>query len=132
MKDLKIVEHIVYTYETADGRNFDDKSEAEEWQEKLSIFEDICMLDYEFEPTKNVESTFYVFAKTKEQVEAFNSVSERSGVRPRIDDVGYYHYDERSNDFVNIELKINILQNMIDKLKGSADVQQKMNTVFGF
>ena len=72
MKELKIVKHTTYTYETSDGREFDDENEAKEWQEKLSVIENVCMLDSNFRPTKETDSVFYVHTKTKEETEAFN------------------------------------------------------------
>ena len=120
MKELKIIKHTTYTYETSDGREFDDESEAKEWQEKLSIIENVCMLDSKFKSTKEIESVFYIHAKTRLQAEAFNSMQEYFGICASIDGVGYYRYDEISDSFVNIELQVKELQNIIDKLKGGA------------
>lgn len=118
MAELKVKKHTTYTYETSDGREFDDKLEAENWQKQLSEIENVCMLDMSFKPTKDTDVAFYIHTKTKEQTEAFNSMQEDLGFCARIDGVGYYRYDEISDSFVNIELQIKHLQNIIDKLKG--------------
>ena len=121
MNELKIIKHATYTYETSDGREFDDEIEAKEWQNQLLAIKNACMLDSKFRPTKEIDSVFYIHAKTKEQVEAFNSMQEYLGICARIDGVGYYRYDEISDSFVNVELQIKELQSIIDKLKGGTD-----------
>ena len=120
MNELKIIKHITYTYETSDGKKFDDETEAKEWQNQLSAIKNVCMLDSKFRPTEEIDSVFYIHAKTKKQAEAFNSMQEYFGICARIDGVGYYRYDEISDNFVNVELQIKELQSIIDKLKGGA------------
>lgn len=118
MKELKIIKHTTYTYETSDGREFDDEIEAKEWQEKLSVIENVCMLDSDFRPTKEIDSVFYIHTNTKEETEAFNSMQEYFGICASLDGVGYFRYDEISDSFVNVELQIKELQSIIDKLQG--------------
>ena len=118
MKELKIIKHTTYTYETSDGREFDDENEAKEWQEKLSVIENVCMLDSNFRPTKETDSVFYVHTNTKEETEAFNSMQEYFGICASLDGVGYFRYDEISDSFVNVELQIKELQRIIDELQG--------------
>lgn len=117
MSELKIITHTTYTYETSDGREFDDKVEAKEWQKKLSAIENICMLDLQFRPTKECDSVYYIHTTTKEQTEAFNSIQRYLGYCAELEGVGYFSYDEISDSFVNVELQINELQHIIDKLK---------------
>lgn len=120
MKELKIIKHATYTYETSDGREFDDEIEAKEWQEKLLVIENVCMLDINFRSTKDVESVFYVHTKTKEETDAFNSMQEYVGIDASLDGVGYFRYDETSDSFMNIELQIKELQSIIDKLQSGS------------
>lgn len=121
MSELKIITHTTYTYETSDGREFDDELEAKGWQKQLSLIEGVCMFDSKFKPTKEIESVFYIHIKTKEQAEAFNSMQEYFGICASGVGVGYYYYDEISDSYVNVELQIKELHNIIDKLKGGAD-----------
>lgn len=114
MKEFKILKHITYTYETTDGREFDSETEAKEWQEKLSVIENVCMLDSNFRPTKETDSVFYIHTNTKEEAEAL----EYLGICASLDGVGYFRYDEISDSFVNVELQIKELQRIIDKLQG--------------
>ena len=39
MAELKVKKRIEYTYETSDGREFEDKAEAMEWQKHLYNYE---------------------------------------------------------------------------------------------
>ena len=51
MSELKITTHTTYTYETSDGREFDNEAEALKWQKILEAFNGIPMLDHQFKPT---------------------------------------------------------------------------------
>ena len=115
---MKIYKHTTYTYETSDGSVFDDEHEAKTWQKHLSALENVRMLNCEYEPTKEIDSVCYVYVGTKEQEEAFNAMQEYFEYSARLHGVGYYHYDEISDNFVNVECEIKELQLIIDKLKG--------------
>lgn len=118
MSELKIIKHTTYTYETSDGSEFDDKTEATEWQKHLNNIECMCILDSDFKTTKDVGGAMYVCAESKEQAEAFNTIQERAlGYASIIDGVGYYRYDEISDSYVNVESEIEKLQHIIDVLK---------------
>ena len=117
MSDVKILEHIEYTYETSDGRIFDDEAEARKWQTYLSDLETVCMLDIDREPEKRVDHVMYVHVKTPAQVEAFNEVHEYLGMYGRINEPGYYRYNDMTGKFVNVKTEIEDLQGIIDILK---------------
>lgn len=122
MKELKVTKHTTYTYETSDGSEFDNEPEATEWQKHLNHIENMCILDSNFKPTKDVGSAIYVYAESKEQAEAFNTIQEESlGYASTIDGVGYYRYDEVSDSYMNVESEIEKLQHIIDMLKGGAE-----------
>lgn len=117
MKDIKITIHS--TYETADGREFDSMFDANEWQKKLSLVENMLILNDEYKPTTIYENFTYVFAETNEQVEAFNAVQKYHDYYGRLSGTGYYYYDYRTNKFINIEFQIKELKNIIKKIKDS-------------
>ena len=122
MKELKVTKHTTYTYETSDGSEFDNKTEATEWQKHLNHIENMCILDSNFKPTKDVGSAMYVYTKSKEQAEAFNTIQEEAlGYVSTIDGVGFYRYDETSDSYINVESEIKERQHMIDMLKGGAE-----------
>lgn len=118
---LKIITHTTYTYETSDGREFDDKNEAKNWQKILSSLEPVQMLSSNYKPTKEIESAYYVCVETIEQVEAFNMMSGYLGMYARIREVGYYRYDEKIDDFVNVESEIESLQHIIKMLDAEGE-----------
>ena len=123
MEELKTTVHTHYTYETSDGKEFDNKQEAMKWQKHLNIFKTICMLDVNYKPTIDIELAIYVYAKTKEQAEAFNAVLvEYFGYGAKLDGAGSYRYDDVSDSYVDIELEIEQLQDIIEMLyKGGAE-----------
>ena len=116
MPDLKIIKHTTYTYETSDGQEFDDKQEAEEWQEKLSLLENIRMLDFTEKPTKNFEDVYYVYIETEEQAQAYNKIQKDIGLGAQVKGPGYYRYDERKDDFVEVKSELERLQHIVDIL----------------
>jgi hypothetical protein len=118
MAELKVKKHTTYTYETSDGREFDDKKEANEWQKVLCKFEEICMLDFEYKPTRNIECANYVYVKTAEQAEAFNNMQSYIGICSNLQGAGFYRYDEIADEYNEIESEIEKLQHHIDLLKG--------------
>ena len=118
---LKITEHITYTYETSDGREFDNQAEAKEWQEYLDIFDGIVMLDYQLSPTKDIELAYYVRIDTREQAKAFNMVQHNLCYCASVPYPGYFRYDDASSDFVDIKSEINEKQSFIDALDDRGD-----------
>lgn len=118
---LRITEHITYTYETSDGREFEDEAEAEEWQGYLDIFDGICMLDYNLSPTKDIELAYYARIDTEEQVKAFNMVQKNLCYCIHIPYPGYFRYDETSSEFVDIKSEIAEKQSFIDALDDGGD-----------
>lgn len=84
MNELKVTTHISYTYETSDGREFDDETEAKEWQDVLSQFKNVCMLTDKFKPTENIDTAYYVCCKTSEEAHAFNEVNNYDGMAATI------------------------------------------------
>lgn len=93
------------------------KQDAMAWQEHLFQIEKLCMLDCDFEPTKDMDSVIYVFAETPEQAETFNAMQKELGFYAAIDGPGYYRFDEISGNYSDIEYEINDLQHMLDMLK---------------
>ena len=108
----KIKVHTYHTYETTDGRSFDDVSDAANWQKVLDVFSEITMLDSNMEPTRDVDSAFYVHIRTCEQLKAFNAMQKYEGLRTEIPDLGVYLYEDRSDDFLSIEAEINRLKDI--------------------
>lgn len=117
MKEIKIITHNIY--ETADGREFDSMFDANEWQKKLSLVENMLILNDEYEPAIIYDDFTYVFVETDEQVEAFNAVQEYHNYYGRLSGTGYYYYNYKTNRFINIELRIKELENIIKKIKDS-------------
>jgi hypothetical protein len=118
MEELKVIRHIQYSYETSDGKEFGSKKEAKEWQKQLNLFQNLCMLDSDYIPTKDINSAVYVYAKTKEEAESFNEIArEKFGYCSEIGGTGWFRYDEISDSYVDIEVKIEKLQHIIDMLK---------------
>ena len=116
MQGLKIITHETYTYETSDGQEFDDKQEAMEWQEKLSLLENVRMLDASERPTKAFDCTYYVRIETEEQAQAYNQIQKDIGLGAQVKGPGYYRYDERKDDFVEVKSELEKLQHIVDIL----------------
>jgi hypothetical protein len=116
MSELKIKTHTTYTYETSDGREFDDADEAQEWQQALEDIKSITMLDDKFNPTTETASAFYVHIKNHSQLKAFELMQTYEGFATHIPDRGCWYYDDVADDFVNIEKEINRLKDIQYKL----------------
>jgi hypothetical protein len=128
VKDLKVIEHITYTYKTTDDRKFDDKSDATIWQQYLTILESIFMLNSNMQPVTelaDLDCVHYVNIETPEQLEAFNAVSQyycgQDSVLPK---PGYFYYSDSLDTFVDAENEIlktkerlTRLQSIVNKLK---------------
>jgi hypothetical protein len=113
---LKIITHTTYTYETSDGREFDDKAQAEAWQRALDVAAHIVMLDSDFRPTSEVDTAYFVYLKDQEPVDAFNAKQEDVGITTTITEPGYYYYDEVPDEYSNIDKEIEQLYNVKQKL----------------
>lgn len=116
MKGLKIITHKTYTYETSDGREFNCKQEAQEWQEKLSLLENVPMFDFDERPIKNMDDVVLVRIDTEEQANAFNDIQYYIGYCATVKGVGYYRYDDRKGDFVEVKSELEKLQHIVDIL----------------
>ena len=102
MADIKIKTHTTYTYETTDGREFDDDREAEKGQEHLEVIKGVTMLDSKFKLTSKTDEAFYVHIKTNDQLDAFEAVQPYEGYCAHVPAIGYWYYDEYSDDYVNV------------------------------
>lgn len=121
MNDVKIKRYTTYLYETSDGREFDDKKEATEWQKHINNIEDMCWLDFEFEPTGDIDCAIYVYAKTSEQADAFNAMQTYMGMSCNLPSAGFFRYDDIADEYVEVESEIEKLQHIIDMLKGGGE-----------
>lgn len=114
MAELKIKTN--YTYETSDGREFDDANEAQEWQQALEDIKGVVMLDSGFNPTSESGATFYVHINNPAELKAFNLVQDYEGLCALPSYVGYWYYDEITDSFVDIDKEIERLQDMKRRL----------------
>lgn len=114
MAELKIINHP--TYETTDGREFDDLQEAQDWQQALEDLKGITMLDSQFKLTTDVTSAFYVHIKNHAQLRAFEAMSDYEGLCAKVPDLGCWYYDEHTDTFVNLEAEINRLKDIQYKI----------------
>lgn len=122
MAELKVKKRIEYTYETSDGREFEDKDEAMEWQKHLCNIEAMLFLDFDYKPTRDLDSVYYVYAQTIEQANSFNAtVHEYFGYGAELPSAGFFRYDEIADEYVDVEGEIEKLQHIIDKLKEGAE-----------
>lgn len=116
MSELKIITHTTYTYETSDGREFEDKLEAEAWEESLEKLRSIVMLNSKFKPTSKIDSAFFVHIRTWEEQEAFATAQLYEGLTAYIPEPGYWYYDERTDEFVDAVKERDRLQSIIETL----------------
>lgn len=117
MSKLKIKTHTTYTYETSDGREFDDRQKAEKWQEHLENIKDVVMLDHKFCNTTRVDEAYYVHIKTQAQLEAFKALNAFEGLRVDIDAIGYWYYDEQNTEnYISVQREMDRLQSIVETL----------------
>ena len=116
MSKLKIKTHTTYTYETSDGREFEDQSEAKEWQDHLENITGAVMLDHNFCNTTRVDEAMYVHIKTEAQLKAFEAINAYEGMCAKIDAIGYWYYDERIDNYVSVRKEMDRLQSIIETL----------------
>lgn len=116
MSKLKIKTHTTYTYETADGREFDDDKEAQEWQDHLDNITGATMLDNKFCNTTRVDEAMYVHIKTEAQLKAFAALNAYEGMYAKIDAIGYWYYDEHADKYVSVNKEMDRLQSIIETL----------------
>jgi thermostable 8-oxoguanine DNA glycosylase len=116
MAEVKIKTHTTYTYETTDGREFEDQQEATEWQLALDDIKSITMLDHRFCNTTEVSSAYYVHIKTLSQLKAFEAIQKYEGMSAHIDSLGYWYYDENTDRYVSVRKEMDRLQSIIETL----------------
>ncbi len=116
MADVKIKTHTTYTYETTDGREFEDQQEATEWQLALDDLKSITMLDYNFNNTTEVSSAYYVHIKTLSQLKAFEAIQRYEGMSAHIESLGYWYYDENTDQYMSVRKEMDRLQSIIETL----------------
>jgi hypothetical protein len=116
MAEVKIKTHTTYTYETSDGREFDDAQEAQEWQDHLENIKGITMLDSKFKPTKDHSEAFYVHIKTWQQQEAFEALQYYEGMGGHIPKPGYWYYDDCTDSYIDVVEERDRLQSIIETL----------------
>jgi uncharacterized protein YneR len=116
MAELKIKTHTTYTYETSDGREFDDAQEAQEWQDHLEAIKGITMLDSKLQNTADHTEAFYVHIKTWQQQEAFEALQAYEGLCAHIPEPGYWYYDDSIDSYVNAVKERDRFQSIIETL----------------
>lgn len=120
MNNIKVNERVITisSYETSDGRVFDDKEEAIEWQNALDNFKTIMMLTHKFIKTDCVNEAFYVAVMTDEQVKAFNLIQSYEGYADSnmITQPGYYCYWEDKEEYISVDKAMEFFRGVIDKL----------------
>lgn len=116
MAELKVKTHTTYTYETTDGREFDDRQEAEKWQDHLENIKGVVMLSNRFCNTTRVDEAFYVRIKTPAQLEAFKAFNAYEGSQADIDAIGYWYYDDDADTYISVQKEMDRLQSIIESL----------------
>lgn len=116
MTELKIKTNTTYTYETSDGREFDDPNEAHEWQQVLEEIKGITMLDSKFKTTADHTEAFYVHIKTWPQQEAFEALQLYEGMGSHIQEPGYWYYDDCTDSYVDAVKERDRMQSIIETL----------------
>ena len=116
MADIKIKTHTIYTYETTDGREFDDPQEATDWQLALEDIKRVTMLDYKFKPTDEISDAYYVHIGTHSQLKAFETIQVYHGMTASIPKLGCWYYDECVDSYINIDDEINRLKDIRYKI----------------
>ena len=116
MTDIKIKTHTTYTYETSDGREFNVVEEAEEWQEHLESIKSVVMLDSKFRRTDRTDEAYYVHIKTQAQLNAFEALQAYEGLAGHVTGLGYWYYDDCSDEFIDVKKEMDRLQSIIESL----------------
>lgn len=124
----EIKEFITRTYTTTDDREFDDKKEAEAWQDVLNTYQNIVRLDSNFKPAKEVDEAWYIRIDTEKQVEAFNAIAVYNGFSPRVKGLGHYYYDNKSDEFISVHEQMQWLQKILFALNTQFTVQIPSDT----
>lgn len=121
MREIKKIP--IYSYETTDGRDdFINEAEAIAWQEKLDIVDQIVKLDNTGLPTDDIDETFFVRLKNKQEVEAFTAVSKYEGYcAPPPSEPGDYYYQPeiRNDNYINIKKMMAYCKDIIKKLNAN-------------
>lgn len=120
MDNIKVNKEVItkVSYETSDGRVFDDKEEAIGWQTALDNFKTISMLDSKLHKTDSVCDAFYVALTTEEQVKAFNLIQGYEGFTDNnmIPQPGYYCYWDDKGTYISVDKAMEFFRDIIDKL----------------
>ena len=116
MADIKIKTHTTYTYETTDGRKFDEAREAEEWQKHIEAIKHLTMLDSKFKPTSDITEAFFVCIKTNSELDAFEAMQVYEGMCAHIPKPGYWYYDDCTDSYVDAVKERDRLQSIIEAL----------------
>ena len=113
---VRVKTHTVCTYETTDGREFDDANEAHEWQEHLEVLKGITMLNSKFQNTADHTEAFFVHIKTWKQQEAFEALQVYEGMGAHIPEPGHWYYDDCTDSYVDAVKERDRLQSIIETL----------------
>jgi hypothetical protein len=116
MSKLKIKTHTICTYETTDGREFEDQAEAREWQDHLENITGVVMLNSNFCNTARFDEAMYVHIKTEAQLKAFEALNAYEGLCARIAAIGYWYYDARTDAYISVNAEMDKLQSIIETL----------------
>ena len=120
MAELKIITHTTYNYQTTDGREFTNKTDAEAWQKSLDTINDIIILDSSFKSANHdITFAYYLFIKDEEQYRALRLHLEYYFGPDDFKDItgiGYWYYDNSSDTFKNLDKNLNWLQKIKSKL----------------
>lgn len=116
MAEVKIKTHTTYTYETSDGREFDDKEAAVEWQECIDTFKNIIMLNSKFKPAADTTEAWYVRIRTDTEHQAFEDIRKYNGDTCGIPDIGDWYYSDSAESYVNVQKERDRLQSIIEAL----------------
>lgn len=92
-------------YKTSDGRIFDDKTEANDWESLLGNFTNVVMLDKDFNKITdyNTDKAIYVYIKTTDAINAFNKIQKYRGNCSVGSIVNRWHYyDVDKHKYIDI------------------------------
>ena len=100
-------------YKTSDGRIFDDKTEANDWESLLGNFTNVVMLDKDFNKITdyNTDKAIYVYIKTTDAINAFNKIQKHRGnctVRTTVNT--WHYYDKDQHCYIDIAYEIGKLR----------------------
>ena len=124
MSEIKVITHTNYTYETTDGREFEDELEAETWQKALDAGSQIIMLNDKFVRTRSIDEAFYVHIRTWEQQKAFTQIQAYYGLCANIPKPGHWYYNDCTDSYVQVEEELIRLQGIMAALTTAVEEGQ--------